>query len=102
MPGVCLQSPLRDLIPVESSASPSQDKGKGKAIERMDEGKSERGRLVSLTVSEFEGAFHGGSSAFVYDWIDDAHGDSSPEGPRESVDDWLTDQSYMDASEEPE
>jgi hypothetical protein len=54
MPGVCLQSPLRDLIPVESSASPSQDKGKGKAIERMDEGKSERGRLVSLTVSEFD------------------------------------------------
>jgi hypothetical protein len=52
-------------------------------------------------VSEYEGAFHGGSSAFVYDWIDNAHGNSSPEGPRESVDDWLTDQSYMDASKEP-
>jgi hypothetical protein len=35
----------------------------------------------------------------VYDWIDDAHGNSSPEGPRES--DWLTDQSYMDANKEP-
>jgi hypothetical protein len=67
----------------------------------MDEGKLERGRSVSLTVSEYEGAFHGGSSAFMYDWIDDAHGNSSLEGPRESVDDWLTDQSYMDASEEP-
>jgi hypothetical protein len=57
--------------------------------------------LVSLTVSEFEGAFHQGDTAFVYDWIDDAHGDSNPEGPRESIDDWLTNQSYMDASEEP-
>ena len=65
----------------------------------MDEGKSERGHLVSLTISKYEGAFHGGSSCFVYDWIDDAHSDSSLEGPRES--DWLTNQSYMDASEEP-
>jgi hypothetical protein len=101
MPGVKLQSLIRDLIPIESSAGPSQDKGKGRAVDLMDEGKSERERSVSLTVSEFEGAFHGGDLAFVYDWIDDAHGDSSPEGPRESVDNWLTDRSYMDASEEP-
>jgi hypothetical protein len=99
MPRVCLQSPIRDLIPIESLAGLSQDKGKGKAVEAMDEEKSERGQSVSLTMSEHKGAFHGGSSCFVYDWIDDAHGDSSPEGPRES--DWLTDQSYMDASEEP-
>jgi hypothetical protein len=79
---------MRELIPIESSAGPSQDKGKGRAVEEMDEGKPERERSVSLTVSEFEGAFHGGSSAFVYNWIDDAHSDSSPEGPREP--DWLT------------
>jgi hypothetical protein len=101
MPGVKLQSPIRDLIPIESSTGSGQDKGKGRAVESMDEGKSKRGRSVSLTVSEFKGAFHGGSSAFVYDWINDEHGDSSPEGPRESVDDWLTDQSYMDANEDP-
>jgi hypothetical protein len=100
MPGVKLQSPIRELVPIELSASPSQDKGKGRAIEPRDEGTSKKGRSVSLTMSEFEGAFYGGSSAFVYDWIDDAHGDSSPEGPRESVDDWLTDQSYMDTNED--
>jgi hypothetical protein len=101
MPRVHLQSPIRDLIPIELLAGPSQDNGKGKAVEAMDEGKSERGRLVSLTISEYKGAFHGGDSYFIYDWIDDAHGDSSPEGPRESIDDWLTDKSYMDASKEP-
>ena len=93
---------LRDLVPVDSSAGPSQDKGKGKAIEAMDEGQSEWARSVSLTMSEYEGAFHGGSSVFVYDWIDDAHGDSSLEGPRESfVEDWMTDRLYQDAAEEP-
>jgi hypothetical protein len=100
MPGVRLQSPIRELIPIGSSAGPSVDKGKGRAVESMDEGKPERDRSVSLTVSEFEGAFHRGSSAFVYNWIDNAHGDSSLEGPRESIDDWLTDQSYMDANED--
>jgi hypothetical protein len=100
MPGDRLQSPLRDLIPIESSAGPSKDKGKGRAVDAMDEGKPERDQSVSLTISEFKGAFHGGSSAFVYDWIDDAHGDSDPECPRESVDNWLTDQSYMDANED--
>jgi hypothetical protein len=101
MPGVKLQSPIRDLIPIKLSSGPSQDKGKGRAIDLMDEGKSEREREVSLTVSEFEGAFHGGSLAFVYDWINDEHGDSSPEGPRESIDNWLTNQSCMDANEDP-
>ena len=38
-----IHSPLKDLIPIESSAGPSQDKGKGRAIKAMDEGKSERG-----------------------------------------------------------
>ena len=96
-----VQSPLKDLIPIKSLAGPSQDKGKGRAIEAMDKGKSERAHLVSLTVSEYKGVFHGGSSAFVYDWIDNAHGDSSPEGPRESIEDWMTDRSYQDAAEEP-
>jgi hypothetical protein len=101
MPGVRLQSLIRDLVPIKSLTGLSQDKGKGRAVEAMDEGKSEREPLVSLTMSEYEGVFHGRDSCFVYDWIDDTHGDSSLEGPRESVDDWLTDQSYMDASEEP-
>ena len=92
---------MKNLIPIKSSAGPSQDKGKGKAIEAMDEGKLERAHSVSVTVSKYEGAFHGGSSAFVYDWIDDAHGDSNPEGPRESLEDWMMDQSYQDANEEP-
>jgi hypothetical protein len=83
------KSPLKDLIPIESLEGPSWDKGKGKAVKVMDKGKSERGWLVSLTMSEFEGAFHGGSSCFVYNWIDDAHGDSSPEGLKETK--WLTD-----------
>jgi hypothetical protein len=42
-----------------------------------------------------------GVRPFVYDWIDDEHGDSDPEDPGESVEDWLTDRSYMDASEDP-
>jgi hypothetical protein len=99
MPRVSLKSPIRDSIPIELLTGPSLDKGKGRAVDMMNEGKSERGRSVSLTVSKFEGVFHGGSSAFVYYWIDGAHGNSSPEGPRES--DWLTDKSYMDVNEEP-
>jgi hypothetical protein len=101
MPGVSLQSPIRELIPIKSLTGPSQDKGKGRAVESMVKGKLERERLVRLTISEYEGVFHGGGTAFVYNWIDDAHGDSSPEGPRESVDDWLTDHSYMDTSKKP-
>ena len=101
MPSVELKSPLRDLVPIDAMAGPSQDKGKGRAVEVMHQGKSERARSVSVTVSEYEGAFHGGSLAFVYNWIDDAHSDSDLEDPRESVENWLTDQSYLDASEEP-
>jgi hypothetical protein len=101
MPGVKLQSPIRDLIPIELSAGPSWDKGKGRAVDEMDEGRSERGCAGSLTVSEFEGAFHNGDACFVYNWIDDEHGDSDPEGPRESIEDWMTDQLYQDADEEP-
>ena len=79
------------MIPIESLVGPSQDKGK-----------SERAYSVSLTVSEYEGVFRGGSLAFVYDWIDDAHVDSSLEGLRESfVEDWMMDRSYQDATEEP-
>jgi hypothetical protein len=101
MPGVSWEakSPLKDLIPIELLAGPSQDKGKGRAVKTMDEGKSERGRSVSLTMSEFEGVFHRGSGCFVYNCIDDAHGNSSPEGLKET--EWLTDQSYQDASKEP-
>jgi hypothetical protein len=58
MPGVKLQSPIRELVPIELSAGPSQDKGKGRAIESMDEGKSEKECSVSLTMSKYEGAFH--------------------------------------------
>ena len=103
MPGIKLQSPIRDLIPIELSAGPSQDKGKGKAVDEVEEGSSNRGRVGSLTVSEykFAGAFHQGDACFVYNWIDDEHGDSEPEGPRESIEDWMTDQSYQDANEEP-
>jgi hypothetical protein len=101
MPGVKLQSPIRDLIPIESSAGPSQDKGKGRAVDEVKGGSSDRGRAGSLTVSDYEGALHQGDTCFVYNWIDDEHGDSDPEGPRESIEDWMTDQSYQDADEEP-
>jgi hypothetical protein len=101
MPGIRWEthSPLKELVPIELSAGLTKDKRKGKAIEAMDKGKSERGRLVSLTVSKYEGVFHQGDSRFVYDWIDDEHGSSSPKGLKET--EWLMDQSYHDASEEP-
>jgi hypothetical protein len=50
MPGDRLRSPLKELIPIDSSAGSSQDKGKGRAVEAMDEGKSESERAVSLTL----------------------------------------------------
>ena len=62
---------------------------------------SERAHSVSMTVSKYEGAFHGGSLAFIYDWIDHAHGDSEPEDPRESIEDWMMDRSFQDTNEEP-
>ena len=96
-----MRPPLKELIPVKLSAGPSQDKGKGRAIEVMDEGKSERACLVSVTISKYEGAFHGGSPAFMYNWIDNTHGDSDPEGPRESIEDQMMDWSHQDAVEEP-
>jgi hypothetical protein len=74
-------------------------KGKGKAVEAMDKGKFEREQSVSLTVSEYEGAFHGGDSCFVYNWIVNEHGTSSLERLKET--EWLTNQSYQDAGEEP-
>jgi hypothetical protein len=44
MPGIGWEprSPLKELVPIESSAGSSKDKGKGKAVEAMDEGKLER------------------------------------------------------------
>jgi hypothetical protein len=69
MPGVAweLKSPLKELIPIELMAGPSHDKGKGKEQAEMDEGKPEKAQSPSLTVSEYEGVFHGGEdSAFVY------------------------------------
>jgi hypothetical protein len=103
MPGVKLQSPIRDLIPIESSAGPSQDKGKGRAVDEEERDSPVKERAGSLTISEYEfaGAFHQGDACFVYNWIDDEHGDSEPEGPGESLEDWITDRSYHDASEEP-
>jgi hypothetical protein len=93
---------LKDLIPIKSSAGPSQDEGKGKEVDLMDKGKSERARSVSLTVSEFAGVFHQGKdSAFIYNWIDDNHGDSRSDLDIKETE-WLTDQLYFDASEEPE
>jgi hypothetical protein len=48
MPGIVLKSPLKDLVPIKSSAGPCQDKGKGRAIEAMDKGKLERGQLSGM------------------------------------------------------
>jgi hypothetical protein len=46
-----------------------------------------------------DSAFHNGDSCFMYDWINNEHGDSSPEGLKET--EWLTNQLYWDASKEP-
>jgi hypothetical protein len=78
MPGISWEThfPLKDLVLIESKAGPNQDKGKGKEQVEMDKGKPEKAQSPSLTISEYEGAFHNGDSAFVYNWIDDNHGDS--------------------------
>jgi hypothetical protein len=78
MPGIGWETcfPLKDLVPIESEVGPSQDKGKGKEQAEMDEGKPEKAQFPSLTVSEYEGVFHNGDSAFVYNWIVNNHGDS--------------------------
>jgi hypothetical protein len=58
MPGVNweLKSPLKELVPIESTAGPSHDKGNGREQAEMDEGKSERAWSISLTISKFPGA----------------------------------------------
>jgi hypothetical protein len=103
MPGIGWEvcSPLKDLILIESVAGPSQDKGKGREWMEMDKGKPEKARSPSSTISEYEGAFHGGEdSALGYDWINDEHGDSwSDRDVKET--EWLMDQLYQDTSEEP-
>jgi hypothetical protein len=86
------------LVPIEAPIP--QDKGKGKeVVEAMDEGKSKKERSPSLTISEYVAAFHQGEdSAFVYNWIDDDHGDSRSDLDVKETE-WLTDQSYFDADE---
>jgi hypothetical protein len=102
MPGIGWEkhSPLKDSVPIESIAAPSKDKGKSKEQGEMEEGKPERAQSPSLTVSQYEGAFHNGDSAFVYNWIDDKHGDNWSDQDVKGTE-WLTDQSYQDTSEEP-
>jgi hypothetical protein len=101
MPGIGweVRSPLKELVPIESLAGLSKDKGNGKAVEAMDKGKSERERSVSLTMSKHEGTFHNRDSCFIYNWIDNEHSDSSPKGLEET--EWLTDQSHQGANEGP-
>jgi hypothetical protein len=103
MPGIAweLKSPIEELILIESVAGPSRDKCKGKEPVEMDKGKPEKAQSQSLTISEFEGVFHGGEdSAFVYNWINDEHGDSWSDRDMKETE-WLMDQSYQDTSEEP-
>jgi hypothetical protein len=64
----------------------------------MEEGKVEKAQSPSLTISEHEGAFYDGDSAFIYNWIDDEHGDSWSDWDVKETE-WLTDQLYQDASE---
>jgi hypothetical protein len=65
------------LVPIEAPVPQDKGKGKEKEINVMDEGKADQERSLSLTISEYAMAFHQGEdSAFVYNWIDDKHGDS--------------------------
>jgi hypothetical protein len=67
----------------------------------MDEGKPERERPASLTISKFAGAFHQGEdSAFIYNWIDDEHRDSQLDLDFKECK-WLTDRLYFDADKGP-
>ena len=62
----------------------------------MDEGKPKRAQSPSLTMSKYASAFHKGDSCFVYNWIDDKHGDSfSDQDIKET--EWLTDRSFVAA-----
>jgi hypothetical protein len=56
------RSPLKDLVPIESVTSPSQDKGKGQEQTEVDEGKPKKAQSFSLTISEYEGAFNCGDA----------------------------------------
>ena len=91
-------------MPIEAPAPSKVDKGKGKeVVEAMDKGKSEKARSPSLTISEYATAFHQGEdNAFIYNWIDDEHGDSQSDIEDAKDMEWLTDWSYFDAEEVPE
>jgi hypothetical protein len=55
--------------------------------------------MSSLTVSEYEGAFHNGDSAFIHNWIDNETRDShSQANIKES--ERFTDRSYFNANKE--
>ena len=101
MPGMVWEAcfSLKDLIPIESKAGSSQDKGKGKEKAEMDKGMCEKACAISLTVSKYSGVFHGrNNSCFVYVWIDSNHGDSFSDQDIKECN-WLTDGSYQDAIE---
>jgi hypothetical protein len=101
MPRVSLakRSPLKELVLTKGVAGPSHDKGKSREQVEMEEGAIEKAQSPSLTVSKYMGVFHCGDSAFVYDWIDGATGDSQSDlDITES--EFLTDTSYFNANEE--
>jgi hypothetical protein len=90
------------LVPIEAPIPQDKGKGKEKMIKAMDEGKSKKARSHSLTVSKYVTVFHQGEdSVFVYDWINDEHGDSRSDLDVKETE-WLTNQSYFDAEEVPE
>jgi hypothetical protein len=89
------------LVPIEAPVPQDKGKGKEEEVDTMDKGKSKRERLVSLTVSEPAGVFHQGKdSAFIYNWIDNEHGDSRSDLDIKDCE-WLTNRSYFDADEGP-
>ena len=92
------------MVPIKAPVPTKVDKGKEKeVVEAMDEGKSEREQSPSLTISEYTMVFHQGEdSAFVYNWIDDKHGDSWSDIENAKDMEWLTDRLYFDAEEAPE
>jgi hypothetical protein len=69
MPGVTLdkRSPLKELVPIETFAGPSHETGKSREEHEMDEGAVEKAKSPSVTVFEYEGAFHNEDSAFMHD-----------------------------------
>jgi hypothetical protein len=101
MPGVSLEkrSPLKELILLNTIASPSKDKGKSREQVEMEEGKVEKAQSPSLTVSKYEGVFQNRDSTFIYNWIDNKMGDSWSDLDIKETE-WLTDQSYQDTNKE--